>query len=177
MSGYNKLYFMNIVDLVRYNHTVRCLYFDALSKLSWAQIVELRGLSFDSMRNVFVHLTRVEDRAINYVIPERDNEWGPVNFDSFKGLKSLKSYMQDVQEKTEAYLAKLTSQELSRQIVFPWVDKPNVKVNVETVLSHLVLEDMIHYGELSASFWQMGMEAPYIAFWRYMIRDYQEIDR
>jgi len=163
---------MSVVDLVHYNHAVRCLYFDALSKLPWAQIVEPRGLSFDSMRNVFVHLTRVEDRVINYVIPERDNEWGsPVNFDSFKELNSLKGYMQDVQEKTEAYLAKLTPQELSRKIVFPWADRPNVKVNVETVLCHLVLEDVIHYGELSASFWQMGMEAPYIAFWRYKIRN------
>jgi hypothetical protein len=31
----------------------------------------------------------------------------------------------------------------------------------------MVMEDMVHYGELSAAFWQMGLEAPYRDFWRY----------
>jgi hypothetical protein len=30
---------------------------------------------------------------------------------------------------------------------------------------------MIHYGELSAALWQMGLEAPYIGFWRYGISE------
>jgi len=42
---------MQVADLVRYNHVVRGLYFDALAKLPWAAVVEPRGLSFDSMRN------------------------------------------------------------------------------------------------------------------------------
>jgi hypothetical protein len=51
--------------------------------------------------------------------------------------------------------------------VVPWGDKPDTKITVEKDLTHMVLEDMIHYGELSAAFWQMGLEAPYMGFWRY----------
>jgi uncharacterized damage-inducible protein DinB len=58
-------------------------------------------------------------------------------------------------------------EELNRQIVVPWGDKPYTRVSVENVLTHMVLEDMIHYGELSAALWQMGLEAPYMGFWRY----------
>jgi hypothetical protein len=31
----------------------------------------------------------------------------------------------------------------------------------------MVIEDLVHYGELSALLWQMDAEAPYFAFWRY----------
>jgi uncharacterized damage-inducible protein DinB len=60
---------METADLIRYNHIVRGLYFEAIEKLSWTQVVEPRGLSFSSMRDVFLHLTLVEDRWINYIIP------------------------------------------------------------------------------------------------------------
>jgi hypothetical protein len=33
---------MQVTDLIRYNHVVRGLYFDAVAKLSWAQVVEPR---------------------------------------------------------------------------------------------------------------------------------------
>jgi uncharacterized damage-inducible protein DinB len=60
---------MQLADSIRYNHAVRSLYFDAMAKLSWANVDESRGLSFDSMRNVFLHLTFVEDRWMSYIIP------------------------------------------------------------------------------------------------------------
>ena len=158
---------MQIADLIRYNHFIRELYFDAMSRLPWAQVVEPRGLSFDSMRNVLLHLTRVEDRVVNYVIPERDTDWVGVDFDAFKSMDSLKNYMLQVKEKTENYLANLSDEELNRQLVIPWNVTSETKVNIETVLNHIVLEDMIHYGELSAAFWQMGLQAPYMGFWQY----------
>jgi len=54
---------MMVTNLVRYNLVVRELYLEALSKLPWAEIVEPKGLSFDSARNVFLHLTLVEDQV------------------------------------------------------------------------------------------------------------------
>jgi uncharacterized damage-inducible protein DinB len=158
---------MQVTDLVRYNHLVRGLYFDAMTKLPWMQVVELRGLSFDSMRDVFLHLTLVEDRWINYIIPDRFSMWVDPNFDAFEDMDSLKKYMQDVEGKTENYLKRLSLEELNRQIVFPWGDKPDIRISIEKALTHMVLEDMIHYGELSAALWQMGLEAPYSGFWRY----------
>ena len=158
---------MQVTDLVRYNHLVRGLYFDAMTKLPWMQVVELRGLSFDSMRDVFLHLTLVEDRWINYIIPDPFSKWVDPNFDAFEDMDSLKKYMQDVEGKTENYLKRLSLEELNRQIVFPWGDKPDTRISIEKALTHMVLEDMIHYGELSAALWQMGLEAPYSGFWRY----------
>jgi uncharacterized damage-inducible protein DinB len=158
---------MDVKDLIGYSQVVRRLYFDTLAKLPWAEVVASRGLSFDCLRDVFLHLTLVEDRWINYIIPGRFSEWVDPDFDSFTDMESLKNYMQKVHNNTEKYLSTLSTQELYRQIEVPWGDKPYIKLKIEDVLTHMVMEDMVHYGELSAAFWQMNLEAPYRAFWRY----------
>jgi uncharacterized damage-inducible protein DinB len=158
---------MQVIDLIRYNHVVRGLYFDAFAKLPWSEVAANKGLSFDSMRNVFLHLTLVEDRWISYIIPGRFMEWVDPDFDSFNDIDSLKKYMLNVKGKTEDYLTALLAGELNKQIAIPWGDKPDTKISVETALCHMVMEDMIHYGELSALLWQMNVDAPYLAFWRY----------
>jgi len=158
---------MQVTELIRYNHLVRGLYFDSMAKLPWPEVVANKGLSFDSMRNVFLHLTLVEDRWISYIIPGRFKDWIDPDFDSFKNIETLKDYMLHVKENTDSYLATLSLKELNRQIVVPWGEKPYSKVSVENALTHMVIEDMIHYGELSAVLWQMGLEAPYSGFWRY----------
>ena len=90
-----------------------------------------------------------------------------MDFDAFKDMDALKKYMEHVKDATESYLRELLAEELNRQIVVPWGDKPDTKISVETALTHMVIEDMIHYGELSAALWQMNLEAPYMGFWRY----------
>ena len=162
---------MQISDLIRYNHIVRGLYVDAFAKLPWDEVTANKGLSFDSVRNVFLHLTLVEDRWISYIIPGRFKEWANPDFDIYYDMDSLKKYADAVKARTETYLAKLSSEELDRQIVVPWGGKPNMQINVEKGLTHMVLEDMIHYGELSAAIWQMGLEPPYMGFWRYGISE------
>jgi len=158
---------MQISDLIRYNHAVRGLYLDTFTKLPWDEITANKGLSFDSMRNVFLHLMLVEDCWISYIIPGRFKEWANPDFDVYYDMDSLKRYADAVKARTETYLAKLSADELGRQVVVPWGDKPNTQIAVENGLTHMVLEDMIHYGELSAALWQLGFEAPYLGFWRF----------
>ena len=162
---------MQVTDLIRYNHAVRESYLEAISKLPWADVIASRGLSFDCLRDVFVHLTLVEDRWINYIIPDRFSLWVDPDFNTFNDISTLRTYMQKVHLNTDKYLNTLSLQELNRLISMPWGDKPYPQVSVETVLTHMVFEDMVHFGELSAAFWQMGLEAPYKAFWRYQYQN------
>ena len=157
---------MQVSDLIRYNHFVRGLYLDALARLPWAEVLANMGLSFDSMRDVFLHLTLVEDRWIGYIIPGRIKEWVNPDFDTFKDMDSLKRYADEVKVRTEAYLCKISDKELERQVNVHWGEK-TTDIPVEKGLMHMVIEDMIHYGELSAVFWQKGLEAPYSGFWRF----------
>ena len=79
----------------------------------------------------------------------------------------LREYMLRVKSATEEFLANLKPDNWQRMVVIPWGDKPNTHITLETALTHMDMEDMVHYGELSAMMWQMNMEAPYLAFWRY----------
>ena len=157
---------MQVIDLIRYNHLVRSLYLDVMAKMDWTEVVSWKGLSFDSMRNVFLHLTLVEDRWISYIIPGRTKQWVDPDFASFNDVESLRKYADEVKKRTEAYLAKMTDEELKRQVTVYWGEKPT-ELPVEKGLTHMILEDMIHYGELSAAMWQMGWEAPYSGFWKF----------
>lgn len=158
---------MDVRELVRYNHNVRRLYFEALAKLPWSEVIKSKGASFDCIRNIFIHLTIVEDRWINYIIPGRFNDWVDPPFDEFKDFDDLRQFMLRVEERTEAYLKKLDPQDLSKKVIIPWGDTPETRISIDTILSHMVMEDLIHYGEISDLLWQMDVEAPYLAFWRY----------
>jgi uncharacterized damage-inducible protein DinB len=160
---------MDVKDLIRYNHIVRDLYFQSLSNLPWTEITQNRGLSFDSIRNVLLHLTMAEERWINYIIPDRFSEWQNPDFNAYNDIDHLRRYIEQIKTNTNTYLSKLTPQELAREIKLPWKNQPDTKITIEKGLTHMVLEDMIHYGELSAALWQMGLEAPYMGFWRYGI--------
>jgi uncharacterized damage-inducible protein DinB len=137
-----------------------------LEKLPWAEVVLPRGLSFDSARNVFLHLTLVEDRWINYIEPNRFSQWKDQDFEAFRNVDSLKQYMLKVKTDTEKFLAELKPEDLNRKIAIPWAKQ---HITVETALTHMVMENTVHFGELSAMFWQMSLEAPYLAFCRYKI--------
>jgi uncharacterized damage-inducible protein DinB len=161
---------MVIADVVRYNHAVRDLYLEALGRLPWSQVIESRGLSFDSARNVFLHLTIVEDRWVNYILPNRYGDWKDLDFDGFADIGSLKRFANATKRSTEAFLDSLKPEDFSRKVTLPWTNyNPGSQVTVETALIHMVMEDMIHYGELSAMFWQMNLEAPYMAYCRYKL--------
>ena len=158
---------MQASDLVRYNDAVRTLYLEALAKLPWSEVVKSRGISFDSLRDVFLHLTLVEDRWIGYILAGRFAEWKDPDFNSFQTLASLKQYATQVHTNTEKYLQSLRPADYQSLVTVPWGKAPYAKVTVETVLTHLTMECMVHFGELSAALWQMDAEAPYMAYWKY----------
>ena len=53
------------------------------------------------MRNVFLHLTFVEDRWISYIIPGRFKEWVNPDFDVYYDMDSLKRYIDVVHLRTK----------------------------------------------------------------------------
>ena len=156
---------MDVSELVHYNDKVRSLYFGALSKLSWKEVAKPRSLSFDSMRDVFLHLTIVEDRWISYTLVGEFSKWKDPVFNDFKNMESLKTYMIRVHENTDKFLKTLKPEDYQNTVANPWI--VGELINIETGLTHMVLECTIHFGELSAAFWQIGKEAPYLAFLRY----------
>ena len=60
-----------------------------------------------------------------------------MDFDAFKDMDALKKYMEHVKDATESYLRELLAEELNRQIVVPWGDKPGTRISIETAFAKL----------------------------------------
>ncbi|HTY74131.1 MAG TPA: DinB family protein [Candidatus Nanoarchaeia archaeon] len=156
---------MDVSELVFYNDRVRSLYYGALLELSWEEVTKSKSLSFDSIRDVFLHLTLVEDRWVNYTLIGEFSKWKDPVFDDFGNFESLKAYMTRTHENTDKFLKMLKPEDYQNTVANPWIKGESI--SIETGLTHMVLECMVHFGELSAAFWQIGKEAPYLAFLRY----------
>jgi uncharacterized damage-inducible protein DinB len=156
---------MDIIELLKYDHASRRRYLDALKQLPWNEVVADRGASFSSIRNIFLHALDVEDRLINYVIPERNEDWisyRAKGYDRFNTIGRIERRVIEVEENVQAYLEKLTPKELNRRVMLPW--RKGILIRVEDVLLYLLIEDISHYGELIALFWQINVEPPFLSW-------------
>lgn len=115
-----------------------------------------------------LHTIGVEDRLINYVIAGRTKDWVSRSPDEFHDMDSIKKRAEETESKTKAYLAKLTPAELERKVEFPRPGVPPIMVRVEDVLIHGALENIHHFGELIALFWQMDVEPPHMGWIGYL---------
>jgi uncharacterized damage-inducible protein DinB len=58
------------------------------------------------------------------------------------------------------FLAKLTPAELERKVEFSRPNTQPILVRVEDILIHTTFENIHHFGELIALFWQIDVEPP-----------------
>lgn len=154
-------------SLVEYSQVLRNRYLERLAGLPWEEVVKSRGASFDSVRNIFLHTLDAEDRLINYVIPGRVKDWVSRNPDEFKDLDSVRKRAREVEAKTKAYLSKMAPGELERKVEFSRPNTPSMMVRIDDILIHLALENVHHFGELIALFWQMDVEPPHMGWIAY----------
>ena len=154
--------------LFEYSQALRDRYLEQLAKLPWEEVVKSRGGSFDSLRDIFLHTVDAEDRLVNYVILERTEDWISQSPDMFRDLDSIRKRAEEVESKVKAYVGKLTQAELERKVNMPRRGMPSISVRVEDVLVHAALENIHHFGELIALFWQIDVEPPHMGWIGYI---------
>jgi len=142
---------MKILQLLDYSQDLRHRYFQTLSRLPWTEVIKDRGASFPSLRDIFLHMIFVTDAYINYALQGNKNypEVKPEEYDS---IEKIKRYMDDVEIRAGANLAKMTPEQLEKS---------------ETLLLDFFQEETHHRGELLALLWQMDVEPPHRGFFQY----------
>ena len=163
---------MDTAKLIQYTHIARQKYLKTLDELPWEEIVEDRGASFASMRNIFLHVLDVEDRLINYAIPERNEEWTQQDYMKFQDMHMIKKREVEVEKKTNTYLTTLTQRELDRKITLPWRRNPPLVMRVEDILVMVAIEAASHMGELIALLWQDDMQPPFLSWSDFLQQGY-----
>jgi len=159
---------MYTLKLLEYNQFLNRKYLDTLSKLSWEEVIKDRSASFPSLRDIFLHVLAVTDGYFNYVSTGSMN-FPNLNFNEYDSIEKITTYLEQVEANVNAYLSKVTPEELSRNIERKIRDGSTIKIPVEQMLLDLFQEDTHHRGEFIALLWQLNVEPPHMGFTQYIL--------
>lgn len=140
---------------------------EALGKLPWEEVVKDRCASFNSLRNIYLHCVTVLDFYVNHLI-QGDTAYPMINYDDYDNVEKINAYLEQVESKANAYLSKVTPQELARKIERKQRDGTTIMVTVENILIDFFQEETHHRGELIALFWQMDVSPPHMGWAQYL---------
>jgi len=153
-------------DMFDYFKKARGKLAEALDKMPNEELTKSRGLSFESIKDVFVHTVIVEDNWLHY----RFAGLGAATsrkFQEFTNMEDVKKYVAEVDAKTAELFHRITKEDLRKTYKRT---RPNGKeevLSLEEVLYYMPFEIIYHYGEIFAEFWKMDVEAPYYSYLTY----------
>jgi uncharacterized damage-inducible protein DinB len=149
---------VDVKNLLEYNEEVRHRYFDALTKLSWDELVKNREASFHSLRNIFIHTLGAIDYWLDLLLKEQLHSHR--EFDEYNSIEDIREYMQQVEARLHRYLDSLSSKELMKKYTRTNDAGENIEITAEDVLIHVFEEEVHHRGEIIGLLWQIGVEPP-----------------
>lgn len=158
---------MEVVRLLEYSQYLRHRYLETLDKLPWEEVVKDRGASFSSLRDIYLHCVSVLDFYVNHVV-QGDANYPRINFEDYDNIQKISEYLEEVESKANAYLSKVTPEELSRKIERKLRDGTTIKVTVEDILIDFFQEETHHRGELIALLWQIDVCPPHLGWAQYL---------
>ena len=161
--GDNEL--VDIRELLEYNKQVRYRYLQTISKISWRDLIKNREVSFNSIRNVFIHTLKAIDHWLDFLLKEHN--FKNKQYDQYENIEEIYGYVDHIERRMEKYLDSLSTSKLNVKYALINDLDESVEVTVEDVLIHLFEEEVHHRGELIALFWQMNIKPP-IMSWKYI---------
>jgi uncharacterized damage-inducible protein DinB len=156
----------SIEELHQYPSRVRRKFANKLAELPWSEVEKNREASFYSMKNILLHMIDNEDWIVNWVIRNRSKDYVRRKSEEYTSVKLIFDHLEEVEEKSRQYLAKLDYAELTRRVKLTTSAGQAFDLAVEECLFQSFTEQIYHLGELIALFWQDNIEPPKMQwFW------------
>jgi uncharacterized damage-inducible protein DinB len=155
-----------IEELHEYSSRVRRSFADRLAELPWTEVEKNREATFYSMKGILVHMIDNEDWMVNGVIHNKSKEHVRKKSAEFTSMKMILDYLEEVEERSGRYFAKLNADELARRVKLITSAGLTFDLAVEECLFQSFTEQLYHLGELIALLWQDNVEPPKMQwFW------------
>lgn len=159
----------HILGFYRYNSDIRKKYLDAIEKLPWQEVTRDRGASFPSIREVFLHVLEAYRYWFEEVIRGAVvKEYPP---ESFKDVADMRDFERQVDSMVMKLVENLREEDLSKVYAVPSLDLDDtetVQISMETILMHMIEEELQHRGELNCFFWQQDIDPPVTGYGRWL---------
>ena len=119
---------------------------------------ELDYLPFDGSRavgDIMLHIADAEDGWFRHVVVRELDDW-PIKYTlaNYPGLVAIERVLEEVHERTERFLASLSSTDLDRVIAAPWEEL----IPLRWIIWHVLEHEVHHRGELSLILGLLGRE-------------------
>ena len=133
--------------------------------MSEEEFTRNRGLSFNSIKDVFVHTVIVEDNWLHYRAAGLGE--GTQKVEDFRNLEEIKRYTAEVDAKTTRLFSAITANDLKKEVKRVLPDGKESVYPLGDVLYHIPIETIHHYGEIFAEFWKINIDATYYSYLAY----------
>lgn len=158
----------HIIDFYKYNSIVRKKYLDEIEKLRWEEVTKDRGASYGSIRNIFLHVLDAYRYWLEFAIAgAKVREYKDAEPSTFESAADLRKYEQQVDTTVIELVQNLRDEDLSRIYTVLSVepdDSDSIQISMETILMHMIEEELQHRGELNCLFWQGNHDPPITGF-------------
>lgn len=160
---------VSTIDLMEFIHGLRSDFFECSAKLGWKEFAKDRGVSMHSFRDLFLHLSYVEEQHVTEFCEGRATPWMPevmmIPRDRYLTIASVRKRLQEVTAMGHVRFKKWnTPQELARPAAWVISKRYPLSMTRDLALAQCVTEHLLHLGEVEAMLWQMDVEPPDM-FW------------
>jgi uncharacterized damage-inducible protein DinB len=148
---------MNAKELFGHWAEVRQGLFQALDRLSDAQLEFVPREGLWSLGKVARHIADAEEGWFRYVVTREHREWpADSSPQDYPTVGSVKALLAEVHARTEAYLETVDAADLDRRIEAPWGEQ----VSLRWIIWHVLEHEIHHRGEIFLMLGLLGMAAP-----------------
>lgn len=149
--------------LYAYLSATRKGYLAVFEAAPWDALVQDRGASFGSIRDVFVHMMGAHRGWFEYVLQDRAEEEDDLDAAKYASAAHLRTLEAKVDGIVRDTIRGLDPKDLATT----HVDAHGDAHTTEAILLHMVEEELQHRGEINAMLWQAGFEPPVVSYTRW----------
>ncbi len=154
-----------------YHSWSRGKYLNLFARLPWRVLTRRRGATFESIRNVHVHVLKVYAWWLVNFFGQRQLDWVLKMRTHPKTVRQLRRMNREIDTAVQRVARRLGPEDFDRKRIPPRVpgherDARKWRITPREVLWHLIEEDFLHHGEILCMLWQDDIEPPYTgALW------------
>jgi uncharacterized damage-inducible protein DinB len=157
----------HILSFYRYNSEVREKYLDAIERLPWEEVVKKRDASFSSIRDIFIHVLNAYRYWFQFGIKDNLKEYSSADLGNFNNVNDLRRYNLEVDSMVMSLVESLQEEDLSR-VYSIQTKKRRFRRTMESILMHMIEEELQHRGEINCMFWQQNIDPPVTSYDRWL---------
>ena len=159
----------DIERMLVYHSWARGKYLDLFERLPWRVLTRKRGATFESIRNVHLHVLEVYALWLHSYFHQKQlgrtvRALDPAKWSRIRSVGQLREINRALDLSVQAVARRLWARDFDRKATDIWTGVPGA-VTPREVLWHLIEEDFLHHGEILCMLWQDDIEPPYTGIW------------